>query len=166
MAIHLRTGLFAALFIAGIFPAQAALLGIPGFFNPVTRVFVPLQVPSPAATAAPATGTIKVEFTVAIKSVLPSGDKISCGISAGVYNTTTGASFQDSAASNATVTGSTAKCTAIIPYSWPGVTSASSISLGFTLSDSLGARYSDDSIATFKVPANGTTTTYQVTPVF
>ncbi len=69
MAIHLRTGLFAALFIAGIFPAQAALLGIPGFFNPVTRVFVPLQVPSPAATAAPATGTIKVEFTVAIKSV-------------------------------------------------------------------------------------------------
>jgi len=166
LAIHLRTGLFAVLFIAGICPAQAASPGIPGFFNPVTRVFVPLQLPSPAATAATATGTIKVEFSIAIKSVLPSGDKISCGISAGLYNTTTGAGFSESAASNATVTGSTATCTAIIPYSWPGVTSASSISLDFTLSDSLGARFSNDSIATFKVPANGTTTTYKVSPVF
>jgi hypothetical protein len=69
----------------------------------------------------------------------------------------------ESGSVKATISGSTAKCTVTIPYSWP-LKSASSdmISMSYAVEasgTSLATRTSSQSLPSIKVPPNGTTTT-------
>jgi hypothetical protein len=85
--------------------------------------------------------------------------------------------FNESATVGATRTGSTVTCTVTIPYSWPLLTPNSDmITIAYALSSpvtpaSQGAgvlliRLGSGTVATIKVPANGTTTTESVTASF
>ena len=146
-------------------PAAAAPLGIPGYFNPQTRIFVPYR---PFNIIEPATtfgGTIKVAFTISVKSALPAGDRINCGASATVVSATGGV-FLDTAGAGAAISGSTATCTVVIPYAWAGAASTDTVSLTFEILDTGGVRNSLGPVATFTVPANGKTTSYAIKQVF
>ncbi len=97
--------------------------GILGYLDPKTGAFRPL-VQNPVEdeevepALAPTTGTFVFNFTITIASKNLGGDTILCSANADTFETT-GLSAEESASVKATVTGSTAKCTVTIPYSWP-----------------------------------------------
>jgi hypothetical protein len=123
------------------------------------------------------TGTIIVNITITIKSAIPATSPISCGVSASVTDidiSTGGINIiSELATVAATRTGSTAKCTVTIPYSWTVLNSASAkVSLTYNLSmgkatatTGLQVRVSSGTIANISVPANGSTTTKAVNAV-
>lgn len=155
-----------------------------GFFDPATGAFEPLSagLQSEAPPVAATTGTLTFKFTINAKSGLPKNAVISC--SANVLVT-------DSSGFNATergvgiatlVSGTTYSCTATIDYSWL-LTSAStdkitvqdvsaSVLYGYQATATNGTAIvvepvsgrtsSQSSIAPFNVPANGATTTENV----
>jgi hypothetical protein len=93
-----------------------------GYQDPRTGAFHPLVNAVPDATLAPTTGSVDLTLTISLKTALPSGGKIICGseISASSQNETTFAEsiWIEEAYSVATVSGSTAKCTVNVPYSF------------------------------------------------
>lgn len=159
--------------------SPASTNGALGYFDYSTGAFRPVHQmedfdsDSLAAISAQA-GTITVNFTVTVKSAIPAGSPITCGVSANV----TEASFtainiiSEAAAVAATRSGNTAKCTVTIPYNWTVLNPATAkLSLSYTLSASkagttgLLIRSSNGSIASIPVPASGATTTQTVNAV-
>jgi hypothetical protein len=145
--------------------AVAAPQGILGYLNPRTHIFSPLMQSLVAESkSAAATGTLQFEYTITVKSPVPSGG-ITCSAEATVF-TSTGADYIETAGVAATISGSTATCTVVIPYSWAGATSSDSVMLSYNVFGSNGVRVSDGSLATIAVPANGTTKTIAAKLVF
>jgi hypothetical protein len=147
---------------------EAVKPGILGHLDPRTGAFTPLvQRPLEDEEAleplTPTTGTLVFNFTISIKSKNLGGDTILCFADASVFETSSLFDAIESASVKATVSGSTAKCTVTIPYSWP-LKSASSdtISMSYSVEasgTSLATRTSSQSLPSIKVPPNGTTTT-------
>jgi hypothetical protein len=149
--------------------------GILGYLDPKTGAFRPvIQSPAEDEEVEPAvatTGTFVFNFTITIASKNLAGDTIVCNVGASTFETSsTGAIFNadESASVKATVTGSTAKCTVTIPYSWPLKTaSADSVTLNYfvdavstsTTTGGQPTRLSSQSLPTIKVPKTGATTT-------
>lgn len=147
---------------------MGALPGIPGYLDPQTNRFIPMpQKPvEGAATAAPitpTTGTLVVTLTIAILPSIPMSETISCGVSAIVIDQSSGLSFSGSAGASATRSGSMAKCTVTLPYSW-ALSSADSdtISLGWGIGTcgtcGQASRSASGTLGAISVPASGSTT--------
>ena len=148
--------------------------GILGYLDPKTGAFRPvIQSPAEDEEVEPAvatTGKFVFNFTISIKSTTLGSDTIACSASATTSEfSATGVTFtaDEEASVKATVTGSTAKCTVTIPYSWNLKTpSADTVTLGYTV-EALAAstsaatlnRLSLQSLPAIKVPATGATTT-------
>ncbi|MGA2857119.1 MAG: hypothetical protein ABSE40_09625 [Candidatus Sulfotelmatobacter sp.] len=76
-------------------------------------------------------GTIEATITITLKTALPKGDVIVCSVDAlasSISETTDAAvTYDDSAASTATVSGSTATCKVNIPFSWALQTASTTV---------------------------------------
>jgi hypothetical protein len=144
--------------------------GVLGYYNQNTGAFRPLPkagVISP--DAAPATGSIVVSFTITLASTnLTPTTPINCEVDSSVLLANGADGYiDDSASVPATVTGTTAKCTVKIPYAWAGAKTSDSVSLDYAITAGTGAgtsgsRYLSAPLATFNVPANGSTKTFSV----
>jgi hypothetical protein len=91
-----------------------------GEFRPFSQVD-----PELANTTAPSTGTFQLTITIKIASSFPTGTVRTIGCGANVTESSmslttaaTAAFYEETAASYATVSGTTATCTVNIPYSW------------------------------------------------
>jgi hypothetical protein len=92
-----------------------------GFEDPQTGKFHPLPMAVADAATAPTTGTVEVSFNIKLVTAFAKGSTLTCGIflSGTVENSVTGAGYYyEDDGNSATVNGSTATCTATIPYSW------------------------------------------------
>jgi hypothetical protein len=149
-----------------------------GYFDYATGAFRPVGQTEDfewgSEAASLLTGTIVVNFTITIKSAIPTTSPISCGVEATVTEVSAvGVNLIfDTAAVAATRTGNTAKCTVTIPYSWMVSNSATArLSLTYNLALSkpgttgLLLRSSVGSIASIPIPANGATTPQTVNAV-
>jgi hypothetical protein len=100
-----------------------------GNFHPLGNQFDPMADPTTATTTY--AGTIAVTVTITLKTALPSGDKVACSVDAiaSSISETTAANiaYDESAASLATVSGSTATCKVNIPYSWVLLTPSTTV---------------------------------------
>jgi hypothetical protein len=159
----------------------AAGHGIVGTLNPQTGTFKPLIKPTviedlevaPLATT-PTTGKFVANFTISVKSTIPSADVIACTLEASVADITSGHIAEETASVAAVRSGSSATCSVTIPYSWI-LTSPTldMVSLMYTISTPYGgtsatalpSRMSIQTISTGKVPTSGATTTITLTPV-
>ena len=111
-----------------------------GFQDSKTGTFHPMgksaDVVNPAVATTTFTGTIEVTTTITLKTSLPSGDVIACIVDAVASSesetTLTGVTYEESAASNAKVSGSTASCTVNIPFSWVLQTASKTITQSLT----------------------------------
>lgn len=175
----LLTTLFVCLLPASAAFAQSATSmrptpGIPGYLDARGGFHVyPPAIEEDAQVDALTTfaGTIVVNFTITVTSSIPTTDKISCLVSAAVFDTASTNSIEETAAVAATRSGSTATCKVSIPYSW-GLTSATTdqVALSYiisapgllTASNGLPLRTSTQSFAHIPVPKNGATTTETV----
>lgn len=93
-----------------------------GYQDGSTGKFHAAQMEAPDVTVTPTIGAISMTLAIRIASAFPAGFKIVCGteINAQSIDITTGMeiSFEESASSVATVSGTTATCTVRTPYSW------------------------------------------------
>ena len=93
-----------------------------GYRDASTGTFHPARLVAPDATAAPSTGTIATTLTIKLASVFPAGFKIVCSseiIAQSINDVSdTFTSFEESASSVATISGTTATCTVRTPYAW------------------------------------------------
>lgn len=135
-----------------------------------------------AASGSTFTGTLQLGFTIRLATPVPSGGTVLCSLTASVQDTSTSGldgSFTEIDTATATVSGSTATCTAKIPYSWYLVDAATDVvELGYTVamvgpSTSIttvaGASVRESSgdilgAASIKIPATGTITYLHVAP--
>jgi hypothetical protein len=145
--------------------------GILGYLDPKTGAFRPvIQNPAEDEEVEPAlatTGKFVFNFTISIKSTTLGSDTIACTASAITSEFSANFTATEEASVKATVTGSTAKCTVTIPYSWNLKTpSADNVTLSYSV-EALAAstsaatlnRLSSQNLPTIKVPATGATTT-------
>jgi len=110
-----------------------------GFQDSKTGTFHPLgksaDVSNTTAATTTFTGTIKVTTTITLDTA-PKGDVIACIVHAVAGSedetTITGVTYEESAASNATVSGSTASCTVNIPFSWVLQTASKTVTQSLT----------------------------------
>ena len=146
---------------------------IPGYFDPRTGTFRPVAPRSSEETEAapaiaPTAGKFVLNATITILSSIPTSETIYCEFGVTAFGDS-GADFIDSSASApATRSGSTAKCTVALPYSWPLLTPETDmIDLTFVISTCAACgqptRFYDQGLPSIKVPPNGTTTTRSVT---
>ena len=148
--------------------------GIPGYLDPRTGEFHVKPVPPAVGPQSifpnvATTGTLVYKFTITIKSTdITTSEQIACMSTNDVQDISSGRSFEEEKTVAATRTGSTATCTITVPYSW-ALSSASSDMISQDLSVTvpystftLPARVSSQTLASFKVPVSGTTTTTSV----
>lgn len=156
----MRTLIAAALIAAAVLPAAAEpqTAGIPGSFDPRTRIFVPQAPTSVVTTQATAsvTGTVVYRLTVAIASSIPTSQEIACMGS--IMHGGGTSSYMEMATVTATRSGSTATCTVSIPYKWSKAETASVIIPQITVSAG-ERRYLSHSLTPIALPASGATTT-------
>jgi len=137
-----------------------------GVFHRLTRT--PLPAEAPAIT--PTTGKFVFNVTITVSSALPTTAAIGCSVFGGVDDLTSGA-FSNSVSVTATRSGNTATCTLNIPYSWDlANASKDTVNLDLTVNASAsttGSGFYEEEfsapVLTIKVPANGTTTTENIT---
>ena len=159
-------------------PKKAVVTGIFGYLDPQTGAFHPAASPATAnneellAATTPTTGKLIFNFTISVQSALASTVGIACEASAQLVEVTTQHIILENATVAATRTGTTAKCTVTIPYSWVLVTPKTDmVTLSYTLSaptatPALPSRLSSQTVAVITVPLTGTTTTETVSAVF
>ena len=147
---------------------------IPGTFDPKTSLFTPtpaVMAPDPIAAAATIFGgKLVFNFTITVTSVLATTDTITCSASASVLDVASANFILESGVVKATRTGATATCTVTIPYSWSLTTaSTDKMTLGYVINGGgstaatlLPTRLSSQSLGSFAIPANGTTSTFTV----
>jgi len=147
-----------------------------GYQDPKTGAFLPLaptvaDAGEAAPPVTPTTGKFAFNLNINIKSANIRTDVLACYATVTVSDNLTGSYTidEDEASVAATITGSTAKCTVSIPYSWPLVTPTADI---VTVSLSVYAnsptpggqptRIVTQTQPHISVPLNGSTTTYNV----
>jgi hypothetical protein len=149
--------------------------GILGYLDPKTGAFRPL-VQNPVEdeevepALAPTTGTFVFNFTITIASKNLGGDTILCTVDTSTFDAAALLTASESASVKATVTGSTAKCTVTIPYSWPLKSATTdTVSLDYSVSavastttSAEPVRISGQNLPTIKVPKTGATTTQTI----
>lgn len=125
-----------------------------------------------AAAASQVAGKFSVRFTVHLATAVPSGSDVVCGLSASVtdINTTAGTinnEIEEQTSMPATVSGTSATCNVVLPYSWYLANASNdTVDLTYTLqivnpTNGLYSRYSTQFVpgaASMKVPANGVST--------
>ncbi len=144
-------------------------VGVPGFLDPSTGTFKPVQRPVfDLGLATPTfTGKFVFSFSITILSSIPATDQIGCFAFASTFDANSTRSIFESAAVQAKRAGSTATCTVTIPYSW-ALSSAStdtvfrSYEIFVPTTGGLPSRGSQQSLASVRVPANGSTTTVTI----
>lgn len=139
-----------------------------GLFHSLTRT--PLS-PEEAAAITPTTGKLVFNVTITVSSALSTSAVIGCEVVGGVADIATG-EFSNVAGVTATRSGTTAKCTITVPYSWDLATPAKdTVEFDLSVSATVGtfgtASFYNETFSapavTMKVPANGTTTTQDIT---
>jgi hypothetical protein len=137
-----------------------------GYLDPHTGGFLPLVTttasPDSPAASTEISGELKITGTVTIVSTsITSTTPINCTATAIIVSDANGP-ITEEAASSASRSGSTATCTVSIPYEWLLATpTTDKVSLSITVSaESVDARIHTHQIATFIVPAEGTTTSF------
>jgi hypothetical protein len=152
-----------------------------GYFDYATGAFRPVGQmdyfdSSSVAAANAQAGTLVVNFTITIRSAIPTTTPIFCNVSALVTEVSASGVnlIQEDAVVAATRTGNMAKCTVTIPYSWVVVNPVTaSVTLSYNLiatktpagTTGFVSRLSTGTIASIPVPANGGTTTETVNAV-
>jgi hypothetical protein len=140
-----------------------------GFLDPQTGALLPLMAttssPEIAAASSTVTGTLKITGTVTLITSIPSTTPVTCGVTAIVASDPNGP-ISEQATSTAARSGATATCTVLIPYEWILQSLTDNVSLSvsvaassFTTTGGL-TRVHTRQLATFKVPANGVTTSF------
>jgi hypothetical protein len=117
------------------------------------------------------TGKFVVNFTITISSSVPTSDTIACDVDVIVIDAS--GDITDDLSVSATRSGSTATCSVTIPYSWAVTSTTDAVYVAYDVSappqplvssSTFPRRYSAHPIAKITVPANGATTTYNITP--
>ena len=137
-----------------------------GYLDPHTGALLPLVTTtegseSPAASTE-IEGELKITGTVTIVSPsITSTTPISCGATAIIVSDANGP-ISEEASSTASRSGSTATCTVLIPYEWLLASpTTDKVSLSVTVTaESVATRIHTHQVATFIVPAEGTTTSF------
>jgi len=154
-----------------------------GYFNPDTGLFEPFRASGQDVEfpplAAPTTGTVVFNLTITLKTPLPKNGILACGAGASVIETTFSAAESGFAFAKL-VSGNTYSCTVTIPYSWTlNSPSTDKIILSYKAQVTEGiqvtatngtatvvvagaGRGSSQTIPSVLVPANGATTTENV----
>jgi hypothetical protein len=151
-----------------------------GYYDPATGIFEPLRSLSDTEPAtAPTTGTLTFTFTINVKSAIPKNAVIGCEGDAIVSDPSLQVTERATGVANLT-SGTTYTCTAVIHYSWLLSTASSdkitlsynsSINYGYEVTASNGtgtvvtpiiSRTSTQDITAISVPANGASTTEDV----
>ncbi len=161
-----------------------AARGIMGYLDPRTGVFRSDPQPAQPDATPPAlttfAGKFVFHFTLTVNANIAATAKIMCVATAQVEDNLTGGtlnSFSETAAALAVRSGSTARCTVNIPYSWNLATGATdAVTLGYhiqapteitSVTAALPFRNGIMSdIATIPVPTTGTTTNKSVAVTF
>jgi hypothetical protein len=137
-----------------------------GFLDPQTGVIKPLMTttasPEVAAAGVLVTGELKMTGTITIVSPsIGATTPVVCGATAVVTPDLNGP-ITETASSPATRSGATATCTVLIPYEWLLQGAATDkVVLSVSVSAvSASQRVHTRQLATFKVPANATTTSF------
>ena len=153
--------------------------GIRGYLDPRTGIFHSIPHPDTLDEASPPpaktifTGSIVVNFTVTVSSVIASTVPIGCVAGASLFDAGTTNGISEIAGTAVTRgTGTTVACSVTIPYSW-GLASATTdtIRVSYSIISPAGfstpagefpKRAHSTEIAKIKVPVSGTTTTFTV----
>jgi hypothetical protein len=163
--------------------ARPGFQGIPGYFDPTSGAFTPISQPlvaaglsaaAAAAAATPSTGKFVVNFTIAIKSSIPTTYPISCSVNTSTHEFDASYNallFLESASVVAIRSSATlATCSVTIPYSWTLLSPATDkVTLDYSISaftsTGIQTRSSTSNIGIIPVPANTVTTTKTVSAV-
>ena len=121
-------------------------------------------------------GKLVFEFTITVDSTFATSTPIYCEVGASLVDdiaSGSGREISESAAATATRTGSSAKCTVTIPYSWSLATpSTDMVFLSYTIIaanvstssvTTVALRTAEQSLPSIPVPANETTHTQTIT---
>jgi hypothetical protein len=168
----------------GQFAKQAQTpIRVPGYYNPSTGTFSPAHQSTAEAdattTATTETGELIVKYTITVKSAIPKNGVVGCSASADTGDAA--GDYEERATAVATlVSAGTYTCSAIMHYSWKldtpttdkvMVGGSATIDYGYQVTATNGtatlvqpteARGSTPSIPSISVPANGATTTVDV----
>lgn len=175
----------AVIAMASLFGVTAAAAGdgasenrVLGFQDAKTGSFHALTAVVPDATVSPTTGTVHVTFNIKLITTFAKGTVLGCtaSVSGTSVNTTTGTDndYEETATDSVAISGTTATCTAVIPYSWllaaassttvdsfSGTYSVTAAATSATAGAVTRSSYSNLFSAT-KIPASGTTSNYTV----
>jgi hypothetical protein len=148
-----------------------------GFQDTKTGAFHALAAVVPDAVS-PTTGTVHVTFNIKLVTTFAKGTLIECSasVSGSSVSTTAGTDtfYEETGTDSVAISGTTATCTAVIPYSWLVPASSSTVVDSFSGTYSVTAvaspvaagavtRSSSSSLfSTTKIPASGTTSSYTV----
>jgi uncharacterized Zn-binding protein involved in type VI secretion len=140
-----------------------------GAFRPVPQHPVDADALLPEATVI-YTGKFVYSFTITLASTIPNGDVIQCHANAETYDSGRNTELAEDAGSLATVNGSTATCTATLPYSWPLASpSTDTVNLNYFIDmiNPTGNGFEDhtsshDVNRSLPMPANGATTNINI----
>jgi hypothetical protein len=145
---------------------SSAAPSIIGFLDPQTGVIRPLMTttasPEVAAASSTLTGELKITGTITIVSPsIGATTPVTCSATA-VVATDPNGPITETATSAATRSGATASCTVLIPYEWVlQLPTNDTVILSVSVSALPTApRVHTRQLATFKVPANATTTSF------
>jgi hypothetical protein len=145
---------------------SAATPSIIGFIDAQTGVIKPLMTtttaPEAVATGTLLTGELKIMGTITIVSPsISSTTPVNC-TATGVVPADGNGPITETASSPAARSGATATCTVLVPYEWLLQTpTTDKVTLSVSVSAlSASARVHTRQLATFVVPANGTTTSF------
>jgi hypothetical protein len=153
-----------------------------GYQDAKTGTFHALSKAAVDATTSPTTGTFDVTFNLKLVSTFAKGTTAYCEafVTVTSFNETTDkeVSYEEEATGSVALSGSTATCTATIPYSWllPAASSTVQETLGGSYTVFAGTPVADNGItiagvgrlsssqflAATSVPASGTTSKYSV----
>lgn len=179
--MKLMQRLFAVIYLVGLVTSgfaqttESQQKTVFGYVDPKTGLFhslarTPLSAVEKAAIT-PITGQFVFNVTIAVSSKLSTKAVIGCQVDGGVDDLKSGY-FSNEVSVTATRSGNTAKCTLTVPYSWDLATPTTDtvvfdLSVSATL-DTVGTQgyYYENFTApsiTSKVPANGATTTQDIT---
>jgi hypothetical protein len=154
-----------------------------GYYDPASGTFSPVHQsmaePDAATTPTTETGELIVKYTITVKSAIPKNGVVGCSASADTGDAA--GDYEERATGVATlVSAGTYTCSAIMHYSWKldtpttdkiSFTGSSTIDYGYEATATNGAavavepieaRGSTASIPSINVPANGATTTVDV----
>jgi hypothetical protein len=158
-----------------------------GYYDRSTGSFIPLKSvatqdgETPAATATTTTGSLVFKFTITAKSAVPKNGVITCQVDATISDSSGFSSAEHASGVATLASGTTYDCTATINYSW-SLASASTDKISYTTTTEIGYGYqitatnasgtvvepaaersATHNTVLISVPANGVTTTEDVT---